>query len=297
MTIRHLRVFLEVASCNSMSHTAEKLHFSQSTISQIIKDLEVCYGTLLFERLSKRLYITESGRILQRYAKKVVSEFDTLQSVMSEQSSIEHIRLGATITCGCCILPQLLKDFQLMKPDVDLISFIYNTHVIEEKILLGEMDIALVEGNVQSDDIIFQPIMDDHLVLAFSSDHEFAHRTSFTAMDLEGRDFVVREKGSGTRARFDNYLAKHGIDIHRKVEAPFPEAMKHAIMYNNCLAVLSERLLKKEIESKEIFIMRLDTDEWNRHFSLVYHKDKYISNSIKLIADLLAQYQRNSFNL
>ncbi len=275
-----------------MSQAAENMHFSQSTISQAIKELERHYETMLFERLSKRLFITESGKKLQKYAKNVVAQFDNLQLIMKDEAKIEHIRLGVTITCGCCILPQFLKDFSDKMPEVDIVSFIYNTHIIEESLLNGTMDIGLVEGNIKSKDLICIPVIDDHLVLAFNSTHEFNNKSSFFSTDLIDKDFVVRERGSGTRERFEEYLDKYNINIHVKVEAPFPEAMRHAIINNNCLAVVSERLIEKEIESGEISILKLNSDEWNRHFSVVYHKDKYLTSAIKYITSLLSSYHK-----
>ncbi len=293
MTIRHLRIFLEVSNLKSMSRAAENMHFSQSTISQAIKALEKHYNLMLFERLSKRLYITESGKKLQKYAKNVVEQFDKLQSVMSDEAGIEHIRFGATITCGCCILPQFLKDFGAKFSEVDIVSFIYNTHTVEENLLSGEIDVGLVEGIIKSKDLICTPVIDDHLVLAFNSNHEFSGKTSFSPSDLSGMDFVAREVGSGTRELFEQYLERHNINIHVTVEAPFPEAMRHAIINNNCLAVLSERLIEKDIANGKISILRLDSSEWNRSFNVVYHKDKYLSDSINYITELLSSYQNN----
>ncbi len=288
MTIRHLRIFLEVSIYKNMSKAAESLHFSQSTVSQVIKELEEHYNTTLFERLSKRLYITEGGKKLKSHAKKVLEEFDKLENEMAKESGIEHIRFGTTITCGCCILPTLLKDFQSSFPSVDMTSYIYNTHIIEESILNGDLDIALVEGKIRSKELICTPVIDDYLVLAFGKKHEFASKKSFLPEDLLNRDFVVREKGSGTREKFEDYLLKHNVSIKSKVEAPFPEAMRQAIIHNNCLAVISKRLIENEIKDGEINFLRLTSNEWNRHFSLVYRKDKNLTDAIKYIFHLLS---------
>ncbi len=290
MTIRHLRIFLEVTRCKSMSQAAANLHFSQSTISQTIKELEKYYNTTLFERLSKRLYITESGKTLQEFTKKVISSFDDLEDVMLEQSASMHVFLGATITCGCCVLPSFLKNFQKKYPDVQITSSIHNTHLIEEKMLNGEIDIAIVEGKMVSKDIVTIPVIDDFLVLAFAANHEFASKKSFTPKELRNREFVVREEGSGTRKIFDDYLAKHNINIVPKIEAPFPEAMRHSIINNNCLAVMSQRLLEDQIITGEIKVLRLNTNEWDRHFSVVYHKDKRQTYPIRAVIGSLIDF-------
>ncbi len=290
MTIRHLKIFLEVANCKSMSQAASNLHFSQSSISQAIKELEKHYNTLLFHRLSKRLFITESGITLQTHAKAVVLKFDTLEAALKEKSTTKHIFLGATITCGCCILPSFLKEFQKKFSDISLTSSIHNTNIIEQKILNGQIDIALVEGKIANKDIISIPTKGDKLVLAFSVNHEFTSKKSFTAKDLTNREFVVREEGSGTRKSFDEYLQKYSVEIIPKVEAPFPEAMRHAIINNNCLAVMSQMLLENEIASGEIKTLSLSTDEWDRTFSIVYHKDTFLSDSIKKVISMLKDF-------
>ncbi len=290
MTIKHLKIFLEVAKNKSMSKAAENMHFAQSTISQTIKELEMHYDTMLFERLSKRLYITESGKKLELHAKMVIAEFDSLENAMDQESSIEHIRFGITTTCASFLLSSLLNDFQFALPEVHVVSYIHNTHIIEEKLLLGELDIALVEGEIYSSDLIVTPIIDDELVLAFSPKHKFANKASFSSKDLQGEDFVLREDGSGTKQKFEDYLTKNNITIHKKIEAPFPEVIKMALIHNNCLTVISEKLVSEEVNNGEISILRLSGNEWKRKFCLVYHKDKQITASTKHLIELLSAY-------
>lgn len=292
MTIRHLKIFITVAETGKMSLAAQKLYLTQPTISQAIRELEAHYDTRLFDRLSKRLYITEQGRHLLQMAKTAVRSFEELEMQMQSETKTEHFRIGATITIGSCLLPSLLEDFHSRKPQTDTFSYIGNTQTIEDKLLHSELDVGIVEGIIKSPDLISIPMMEDYLVLACSSTHPFASLDTFSPSDLEGLDFVMREKGSGTRALFENYLRDHHIHIHCRIEAPFPEAMKHAVLSNHCLAVISVRLIEEEIKKGTIHMLRDPENTWNRTFNLVYHKDKFISDSILLLKELLAQYQK-----
>ena len=92
MTIRHLRIFIEVADTGKMSSAASNLYISQPTVSQAIKELEEYYGMLLFERLSKKLYITEKGKKLLSYARNVVKQFDDMEEMIFEAGYVEKIR-------------------------------------------------------------------------------------------------------------------------------------------------------------------------------------------------------------
>lgn len=292
MTIRHLKIFITVAETGKMSLAAKKLYLAQPTISQAIHELEEHYGTKLFDRLSKRLYITEEGRLLLTLARNTVRSFDDLELRMQSVTKVEHFRLGATVTVGSCLLPSLTEAFHEKRPQVDLFSFIRNTQTIEEKLLRSELDAGIVEGVIKSHDLVSLPMVDDFLVLACSADHPFAALDSFTPSDLEGLDFVMREKGSGTRALFEDYLHANHIQIRCRVEAPFPEAMKHAILYNHCMAVISVRLIEEELQKGTIHILRHPTDAWNRTFNLVYHKDKLFSDSLGVLKELLNQYKK-----
>ena len=100
-----------------MSTAANKLFISQPTVSQAIRELEEHYGFLLFERLNKRLYITEKGKRLLSYARNVVKQFDDMEEMMLKENYMEKIRI-ATITVGNCILGEVIKNFKIMNPHV-----------------------------------------------------------------------------------------------------------------------------------------------------------------------------------
>ena len=292
MTIRHLKIFVAVAETGKMSLAAQKLYLTKPTVSQAIRELEAHYETLLFERLSKRLYITESGQHLLQMAKSAVHSFDELERQMQSETKTEHFRIGATVTIGSCMLPALLDDFQKLRPQTDTFSYIRNTQAVEEKLLRSELDVGIVEGIIKSPDLVSLPLVEDYLVLACSARHPFASRNTFSPSDLEGLDFVMREYGSGTRALFEDYLRRNHITIHERVEAPFPEAMKHAILVNGCLAVISVRLIEDEIRKGTIHMLQDPENIWNRTFKLVYHKDKFISESILALKELLGRYKK-----
>lgn len=292
MTIRHLKIFLTVAQTGKMSLAAKKLYLAQPTISQAIRELEEHYDTRLFDRLSKRLYITEEGKYLLKLAQAAVRAFDELELKMQNKTKIEHFRIGATVTVGSCLLPALSEHFREQRPLVDLFSFIGNTATIEEKLLRSELDAGIVEGIIKSPDLVNIPMVEDSLVLACSKDHPFASKNSFSPSDLEGMDFVMREKGSGTRALFEDYLHANHIQIRCRVEAPFPEAMKHAVLTNHCMAVISVRLIEEELQKGTIHMLPHPESAWNRTFNLVYHKDKLLTDSMLHLKYLLQQYQK-----
>lgn len=292
MTIRHLKIFIAVAECGSMNTAAKKLFLSQPTISQAIRELEEYYHTRLFDRLSRRLHITPYGQELLSNAYQVVGQFDQLEKNMKKNRQKDMIRIGTTITVGSCLISNILNDFEPLMPETGTYTFIGNTHTIEEKILKSELDIALVEGEIHHPDLVVIPSIRDFLVLGCAENHPFAEREEIHVKELENQKFVMREQGSGTRALFDEFIKRHNLDIHISWEATCPDAFRNAILYNRCLAVISVRLLERDIQSRQIRIYIPQTSELERSFSLVYHKDKVFTPSMDAFRDIVAHYQQ-----
>lgn len=283
MTIRHLKIFIAVAETGQMSKAAQRCYLTQPTVSQAIRELEEHYETLLFERLSKRLHITPSGQKLLGHARKLEAEYNQLEEAMKGESLKKNLRIGATMTVGACLLPELLNCLQQELPRLNLYSYIANTSVIEKQLLDADLDIGLVEGVVKSPDLISLPVIDDFLVLACSTKHAFASRETVSLKELEGYPFVMREQGSGTRSLFEQYAADKHLNLNVACESNSTEAIKNAVMENDYLAVISARLLMKEAKAGKIHLYRNRDHLWNRCFYLVYHKDKQFTEEMSAI--------------
>ena len=292
MTLRHLRIFIAVAETKSMSAAAKRCFITQPTVSQTIHELEEHYHTILFERLSRKLYITDSGRNLLSHARQVIDQFNLLERSMIDDSVSQCLHIGATITVGICLLPHILNDFRKEMPEITTYSCISNTLEIEQKILDSSLDIGIVEGNVQSPDLVSIPIIEDFLVLVCGRSHPFFGRSTLSVEELNGETFVMRESGSGTRALFEHYLNRHDIKINIGWEANSPMAIKNAVIHNNGLSVISVRLLEEEILRGDIHVICNPYKEWERTFKLVYHKNKYLTPAILRMHDILERYQR-----
>ena len=291
MTIRHLRIFREVAKSQNMSKAAERLFISQPTVSQAISELEEYYGVLLFERLNRRLYITEIGKKLFFYAKKLVKEFDDLEERMANMTKIERIRIGATVSVGDSILSDIVNRLKELNPKGEIYSYVGNTEIIENKLLNNQLDIAIVEGKVKSSDLIVKPELKDYLVLICSSQHPFARRRTIKVDELANESFAMREKGSGTRELFEEYLAKRHIPIKVVFEGNTPASIKKEVIKNNYLAVISIGLVEEEVNNSILHIIESEKNSWNRHFSIVYHKDKVLTNMMKTLIKITKNYQ------
>lgn len=301
MTIRHLKIFIAVAETGSMSAAANRLYLTQPTVSQSVRELEEHYHVKLFERLHKKLFITEEGRELLNLALMAVGNFDNLELSMQRFQERIPLRVGASLTVGTCLMSSVISDMEKDHPSLDIYSFVSNTAEIEQKLLRRELDAAVVEGIIESPELAAIPIVEDSLVLVCGKDHEFYSKNVVYASELEGQRFAIREKGSGTRKLFEQYLSAHNIHIQTVWEANCPRTIMNAVLCNNALAVMSQRLVKHESLHGYVKVFRYETGEWDRHFKLVYLKNasvtkkqaggKFLSPGIQILADVLERYR------
>ncbi|MGI6576581.1 MAG: LysR family transcriptional regulator [Eubacteriales bacterium] len=295
MTIRHLRIFIEVVDSGKMSAAAEKLFISQPTVSQAIKELEEHYGGLLFERLSKKLYITPKGERLLSYARNVVKQFDDLEEMMLQDSFVKKIRIGATNTVGNSILGDVINALRNIDQQTEIYSYVNNTQNIEEKLLKSELDIAIVEGKIKSPDLISIPEVNDFLVLICSTEHPFAKKKAVKLEDLKKESFAMREQGSGTRELFERYMLEKGMPIRIAFEGNSSDSIKKAVVENRFLAVISIRLVEDEVKNGKIHVIRNTDNDWDRYFSVVYHKNKVATDEMKNIVEIVKDYKYVDF--
>ncbi len=291
MTIRHLKIFIEVADSGKMSIAAAKFFISQPTVSQAIRELEEHYGVLLFERLSKKLFITERGKKLLNHARNVVKQFDDMEEMMFKTNYVEKIRIGATMTVGNCLLSDVINSFKALNPEIEAYSYVNNTKNIENKLLKSELDIGIVEGKIKSPDLVCIPEVNDYLILACSAKHPFAKKKTVKLSELANEDFAMREEGSGTRELFERYMLENGVPIKIAYEGNSSSVIKNAVIENQCLAVISIRLVEDEIKNGQIYPIQNMECDWDRYFSIVYHKNKIVSKEMKSLIEVVKNYK------
>ena len=285
MTIRHLRVFLEVARCGSMSQAAKNLYISQPTVSQAIAEIEAEYQVRLFSRLSKHLYITVSGEQLLEYAGRIIDLYNEMEQTMHSKQ-IVRLRLGASLTVGTSIFSQLLSAYQELHPEVETRVMVENTGELEDNLLHGKLDIALVDGQIKSPDILYEPVISDTLVFACRPDHPLSGRESVSARELDRLPMVLREERSSVRKTFESFMREQGCEVNCAWACHNTDTIKSAVAAGHGPTVISRRLIQRELDSGEMHACRIEDFPGTCTFALAYHKDKrlflYFSDFLEL---------------
>ncbi len=295
MTLRHLKIFAAVCEARNMTKAAVTLFISQSAVSQAIADLETHYGTKLFERLTKKLYLTESGEKLFSYARHIISMLEEAETSIHSLTDKGLIRIGASVTVGTAVLPEIVTTFRQTAPAIRITVVEDNTAVIESLILNNEIDIGLVEGEISSPDIVVSPFMRDELVLISGQRHPFSKKPVVTSEELKDQDFIIREKGSGTRKLFETQMAANGIQWSASWVCNNSDTIKKAVISNIGISVISKRSVQDELRNHQIFVSNIEGIEFVRYFKIICHKNKYMSESMLHLIESI--HNRDSFSV
>ncbi len=292
MTLRHMIIFRAVCEndCNS-TRAAEALHMSQPAVSLALGELERYYGVRLFDRLGRKLVITDAGREFLSYAIHIGDLFRDMETGLRDWETKGILRIGASITIGSQFLPGYVKAYSNRSPGIDIRVTVEQSCMLEQKIIANELDFALTEGIPHDPSIRSEAYMEDHLSVVCCPEFGWKQGQIITQEEFGRQRFLLREKGSGTREVFDRTMEQAGISITPKWEAMSTTALVNAALNGLGITVLPHRLILPALERGLIITVGVQGLSFRRSFFLIYHKNKYLTGSAKDFMDLCRNYE------
>ncbi len=289
MNMNQLSVFDAVARLKSFTRASEKLCLTQPGISKHIKQLEEHFGIRLFDRLGKTVAPTQAGEILFESTKKIFTLIDDAKAKIDDLKSMTggKISIGASFTAGIYMIPEIMGRFNKMYPGVDIHLDITLSHRIAEKVISNELDIGFIGAPYDDERLITKKLREDKLVIIIPKNHQWKKRKSIRLAELADQPFILSKKGSGTRAVIEAQVKNTGIKIKKKIEFGNTEAVKKAVAAGIGISIISESAIKNEVTLGQIKTVKLSGIAFNRPFYFTYHKDKYRTNVVRALINLL----------
>ncbi len=289
MTLEQLRVFVAVAEREHVTRAAAELNLTQSATSAAIAALEARYATKLFNRIGRRIELTQTGRLFLVEARAVLARAAAAETVLAELAGLKRgsLALAASQTVGNYWLPPLMHHYRAAYPGIALGLTIGNTETVVAAVRDGVADLGFVEGPVDDPALSVTPVADDELVLIVSASLR-PQRQAPTADDLKAMHWVSRERGSATRALFEQALAKAGVrlaDIDLVLELPSNEAVRAAVEDGTGAAVLSKLVVASSLASGSL--VALDFAVPTRQFFALRHKERSITQAERELYKLI----------
>jgi DNA-binding transcriptional LysR family regulator len=280
-TLRQLEVFLAVARTGSVSRAGDELGMSQSAVSGALADLERQFDVRLFDRRGKRVQLSDVGRALRSRAEAVWDEAHELETALAEHDDRSRLRVGATLTVGNYVAVPLMARFMREKPGALVRLDIANTEEIARRTLNFELDVGLIEGELSHPDLRISPFRDDELAVFAAPSHPLARKRALTDADLKQAQWIVRERGSGTRQAFDRAMTGILPDLHVVLEVPHTEVIKRAVAAGLGLGCVSRLALADELAAGTLKARPVPHRDFRRKFYTVVHRQKHVGAELR----------------
>ena len=248
VTIRQLQIFVEASQTQSFARAAERLRISPAAVSFQIKQIEDLSGFALFERIGRKVALTDAGAALLGYARAA------LQAITDGDRALTALRGGSggrvaigAISTAKYLVPHMLARFQAMNPGVALLLRDGNRREIAEALGRGEIDLAVMGRPAESADLVAAPFAAHPTVLIAPPAHALAQAEPVLAAALAGERFIVREEGSGTRALLDQLCRDAGFAPRVAMTTSSNETIKQAVMAGMGVALISRHTIGLEL--------------------------------------------------
>ncbi|TXH00550.1 MAG: LysR family transcriptional regulator [Rhodocyclaceae bacterium] len=276
ITLRQLEVFAAIARSENVSRAAEALAMSQSAASSALLELERQFDCPLFDRIGKSLHLNSTGRGLLAQAEDLLGRAAEIEGYLAG-GVLGPLAVGATLTIGNYLATLIAADYLRRHPAAKLRLHVANTHDIAGQLARFELDIGLIEGEVDDPDLVLEPWLEDSLVVFCAPQHPLAAGSGTDRADLGGQPWIIRERGSGTRALFDQVIARHLPGLNIRLELEHTEAIKRAVESGLGIGCLSRLALREAFRRGSLVEIPTPQFDLRRHFYFAHHRQRTIS--------------------
>jgi DNA-binding transcriptional LysR family regulator len=277
-TFRQLKLFESVARNSSFTRASEELYLTQPAVSTQIKQLEDEAGMPLFERMGKKIFLTEAGREMYEFSRSIAKKFDDVSMVLGEMKGIKrgHLDIAVTST-GKYFAPYLLAAFCRQHSGITVNLDVTNRETLLRQLTDNIPDMAIMGSPPEGMDLVANSFMSNPLVVIAPLDHPLAHGGRIPLQTLLKESFIVREKGSGTRNAIQRFLEQRGLTMTTTMEMSRNEAIKHAVMAGLGLGIVSIHTLEMELILERLVVLNVEGFPVLKDWYVVHRSGKRFS--------------------
>ena len=278
--MRKLRIFKEVADSGSVSQAAKRLNMAQPAVSLAIKELEEEYACALFERLARRFYITQSGRVLLGHVNELIREYGAMEQEMKQPVRNQEIRVGVGVASSHGRFIDAMKWIQETQPQWYIRVNVHISPVIQKMVLENEADVGIIEGQSSYPQLSTHTLFTEDVVLLgkMETDFDQVHVT-----DLIRLPMILREAESSNRAYIDEMMAQKGIHLNVIWSSSSIEIIKRAVSEGLGYTLLPRGVAKENIQGGQLKVIKLNGIELKRTVSWIMHRDKAMTVPIETL--------------
>lgn len=277
MTIRDLEIFIEVVKAKNMSNAAKNLEISQPTVSHAISQIENEYNVKLFDRVSKKLYITDVGLRLYDFAQNILEQFEETVIFLQSSSTAHNINLGVSSNFSSQFLLEIIDEYEEKKNDVSIRVYVDSREKIIQKLNAGIINLAILDGDIGVEDNSAEPFFEDEIFIISSKNSTINDKDVLEAEDLKNKKFVLGDLDDYSKKILLNYLREKSIPIDLKFICQNKDMVLNIVKNTDALSIGAS----STFSDNELVKHRLSDISIKRTYYLVYHNDAFLKKNLK----------------
>jgi LysR family transcriptional regulator, cyn operon transcriptional activator len=246
MELRHLRYFLAVADKLSFTRAADQLRVTQPTLSHQVKALEEEIGSVLFDRVGRKVYLTPSGETLREYAQQALNAINSATAAISELEGLTHgtLTIGAFESFSGSLVPPVLAKFSKLYPGVRVTVRQLPAGQLEEQLDKGYLDLGIAYSPPATDNVVVEKLFDEPLVLVVGTKHPLARKRRIHMTALDGEPLMLLTAEFPSRRLLESRFSSVGTKPRVVLEINSVQAAIATVSSMALATILTERIAK-----------------------------------------------------
>ncbi|MEQ9466428.1 MAG: LysR family transcriptional regulator [Ekhidna sp.] len=286
MEIRHLKLIREVAETKSLTKAKDALFLSQSALSHQLKEIESQLGTQLFHRVNKQLILTNAGKMVLESAERILKELEKTERSIKKYVSGTSGTLRLATQCYTCYhwLPSLMADFKKEFPNVEIEIFHNNNADVEDQILDGSIDLAIIYENSNRQNVDYHELFRDEVFAIVPKNHPWAKKSYVEATDFADQNVIIHSYPLESVSLFSQVLIPEGISPRKVMQVQVTEAVVELVKAGMGVNVMAKWILEPYLKNEDLELIPVTKRGIHRTWAAITLKDEnrpqYLENFI-----------------
>lgn len=287
---RQLRAFVTLARRGSFTLAAKDLSLSQSAVSHSMRALENDIGCRLFDRMSKKVALTQAGEQLLEHATRILDEMNTAREAITHLSKWGRTRLRICASTSVCqyILPKVLRQFQQQYPGASVIIQAGDTPAAMDLLRSNSVDLAFTLDPGFADEFEFKPLFTDEMHFITSPAHRWAAARHVVREEIPTQPYVLYQRGTYTSRLVEEYFRTDDMVLNTVMELGSMEAIKEMVMLGLGISIVAPWIARRELESGSLVELPLGRRKLKRTWGITHVRSRRLAMAEETFVKLCA---------
>lgn len=294
MEIRNLTTFVRIAEVHSFSHTAAELGYSQSAVTMQIKQLEEELGTPLFERIGRKVKLTQAGERLLPHALSILDSVREAQNVASEPRQVSgRLRIGTCESYVISVLPPVFMEMSRLCPRVEISTHTAMVPDLCDMLRQNDVDILFfLDEKIYFPEWVKVWERPEKILFVASAGSELAQEKNISIERLLAAPLYLTERGISYRYAMEQVLAARGYELQPFLEVGNTDVITRFLLAGEGISFLPEYVVSEHIKSGRLAALDTELPEIVMWSQLVYHRNKAVTAQMEMFLDVMSRHAR-----